>query len=365
MTIRIHLFHSNIRNANNNNNNTNSDNSINNSNRNVNKQFQPSADEKSKDKGNENERKIGTSITTNTRKYNSISSLSSHDNDISMTGVSSINSNLNVNNKHNNIINKTSKVSNRNFGNELIKYKMGKKTFNKYDQSVNHDEDDEDEDESNIHDTINEDSNCKKNDNKRNSDRDGNSNNNIFDNNVSRDNASQSPNEGSYQLQHLEFHSTVPRHMKQLHEYTGVDKGVTPDFEERADSSSNHSLNNESYTQISNARHITDAAANGFNVSKYEEFPTSRVSIRSDNEMFDQTHRQRIIYYAFASRDHQKSERIDLCLLFVRESEAVCMFIGLLNEYDYTLLEKTKNNILLLKIYIHMINNTLMKVLCS
>ena len=109
-------------------------------------------------------------------------------------------------------------------------------------------------------------------------------------NNVSRGSASQSPNEGNYQLQHLELHSP----MMQLHEYTDVDKGATPDFEERADNSSNHSLSNESYTQISNAQHITEAAANGFDVSKYEALPGSHVSRRIDNEMFDQAHRQRI-----------------------------------------------------------------------
>ena len=69
------------------------------------------------------------------------------------------------------------------------------------------------------------------------------------------------------------------------------DKDATPGFKDRADNSSNDRSNNESYTNISNAQHITDGASNGIDASKYEELQKSRVSIQIDIEMLDGIHR--------------------------------------------------------------------------
>ena len=122
-------------------------------------------------------------------------------------------------------------------------------------------EDDEDEDESNTHDTINEDSNCKKDDNNNKTDCDDNSNNNSFDNNSSRESPRQPPNERNYQYLELQIHFCGTTN--QLQDFTDVDDDTTHDFKDDADNSSNDSLNNESFINIYQMHNIKCCAASG------------------------------------------------------------------------------------------------------
>ena len=134
-------------------------------------------------------------------------------------------------------------------------------------------EDDEDEDESNTHDTINEDSNCKKDDNNNKTDCDDNSNNNSFDNNSSRESPRQPPNERNYQYLELQIHFCG--FMNQLQDFTD-DKDIAHDFKDDAGNSSNDSLNNESFINIYQMHNIKCGAANGVNESNKNKHSKKR-----------------------------------------------------------------------------------------